>query len=509
MGFKKVLRENLSNYWLKSIPVSLQTRQAFEAALPGLLPADIAAWRLLAWRYFTGFVDGDTGRVVLPAPVLALCEGKKYHPNNYSATPFLERFNRRISPLALTGYSPRLFSRGTARQITSLGCDAALSDVVREAQQRAVNGKAEMVDFVTGEPWNKPRRKAETAGERAYVEQFSGLANSPAGNHIAAYMAGLERYRETYDGQIARHWDAALLCVAKLYASCEADTEAERSTKLAGWESQSRALTSLKGQPVPFVRPSKKERTSRLTPVGSSWVTLKREARKELTRGWDQLDLQAAQLAIVARLWRIPELVTFLAEGGNIWQRLIADLGLAADAKPALKTAVYKLCFGACEQSGNVQSPKAITNGLDLALGPGVGRAFIRHPLMWGVLRARARVKKQVLAEGGARDCFGNWIALETDTRPGYEKRKVPFAGVTWRSVLAQCAQAVEVALIDEAFKVADTTDHFFIAVYLYDGIVVAWRKPRDRARWIAAMQAAVQQKADEMGIATRLLFEE
>ncbi|KPV52159.1 hypothetical protein SE17_17110, partial [Kouleothrix aurantiaca] len=195
----------------------------------------------------------------------------------------------------------------------------------------------------------------------------------------------------------------------------------------------------------------------------------------------------------------------FLREGHTLWKRIREERRGGEEEKKERKKEGEKRKFGERikkKKKSEKEEDKAVVNALDKALGAGVGRRFLRHPLIAPMVVARSRMRATVKADGGVRDCFGNWLALD-EHNPNKEDR------VTWRSLLAQQAQAVEVALMDEVFKVAETTEHFFIAVYKYDGIAVAWRNKRDCDRWIAAMQEAVQKKADEMGIATRLVLED
>ncbi|KPV50828.1 hypothetical protein SE17_24655, partial [Kouleothrix aurantiaca] len=298
-----------TEYRLRAVPVSKTTREAFAYALPSL-GNDLASWRLLAWRYFNGFVDEETGLVVVPAEVLALFEGKKHHPKHYSAETFLQRFRENITSIDLT---KQIFWRGDrnkARQIIWLGTDEVLSEIV-ELEKRGEFGKEDRVDFVTGEPYNKPRKQKETAEECAWVGEFFDRANNPASQHILRYMQSLGKYRETYENQVKRQWDAAQAVREALGRTAYTDTNEDYARKTLVYTQQGNILMNIKGQPVPFVKTSSRGRTARLSPAGASWCGLKREIYKELTRGWDTLDLHAAQLAIVARLWDIPELDAF------------------------------------------------------------------------------------------------------------------------------------------------------------------------------------------------------
>ncbi|HEU4326501.1 MAG TPA: hypothetical protein VFS21_25390 [Roseiflexaceae bacterium] len=477
-----------AEYRLKRIAVAPHTRDFFARSYPGL-GNNAAYWRLLGWSLFSGFLDAETGRTVLPAEVLSLCEGKeRFDAKNYSASKLLGGFRRDVCALEL---SQQTFSgwQTKARQIVALGCSNADTAAVLGADT-AYTG--ERVDFVTGEPFNRTRRKAETTQECSWVVENSSAADNEASALIYQYFLGLDGYRETYEAQINRNWRAALATLAEVYLVSDADTEEARAAKLKGFEAQSRALSCIRSQPVPFVRPS--ARSARLSPVGASWAALKREVYRELTVGWDKLDLRAAQLAIVARLWGVAELETFLAAGGNVWVRLLGDLGLQPTAKAALKEAVYKLVFGARKRTDSAdpkERAKTIVLPLDAAFGRGFGDRFLAHPLIAPLVSARARCREEVTAAGGLTDCFGRWLAVSEDQ--------------SWRSVLAQEAQAAEQLLMAEVFKVASETEDFFVAVYKYDGVAICWRNRKYRARWLGRLQEAVAAKAAELGIHTAL----
>jgi len=190
--------------------------------------------------------------------------------------------------------------------------------------------------------------------------------------------------------------------------------------------------------------------------------------------------------------------------------RLCNDLGLPLSKKHALKEATYKLFFGARQQTTSEDEQErraAVIDGLDLKLGDGFGRRFIRHPLVRPIIQARKRMRQQVLHDGGIQGAFG-WIPLTRDTKR--LKRGVEVDISDWRSVLAQQAHSYEVALIAECYKVADETKDFLIAVYSYDGFTICWRdsRPERRQKWVERLKVAFKAKADEFCIITELVEE-
>ena len=102
-------------------------------------------------------------------------------------------------------------------------------------------------------------------------------------------------------------------------------------------------------QPQPFYGPPSDPRTVRVFAKRTSIQSLKNEVKATLIDGWTTFDLKSAQLAIVAKEWGMTELHAWLSTPGNdIWKTL-GDLYKTTplkEIKPALKTAVYSICYG-------------------------------------------------------------------------------------------------------------------------------------------------------------------
>jgi len=113
-----------------------------------------------------------------------------------------------------------------------------------------------------------------------------------------------------------------------------------------------KALHRIMIDPKPLLRPV--DNSVRAFSHQASLTTVKREVRKILTRDWVEYDLRYAQLAIVARLWRIPELLEFLEGNTSPWTYLTRTLAPSASdkeqAKDIIKNAVYALIFGSSEK---------------------------------------------------------------------------------------------------------------------------------------------------------------
>lgn len=181
-------------------------------------------------------------------------------------------------------------------------------------------------------------------------------------------------------------------------------------------------------------------RTPRLVPVGEGIATAPSEWRPVLLPDCFEADMKAAQLALVASLWRVEVLHEWLRSGIDVWGALMDHLaevfGRPAPTDPterkrvkrALKTFVYGLAFGMgrdrLEQMGygddfsesqeeewrrNVKAP---LNAFGVDEVERVGRALLEHPVLAAVHEARERRKEEMKEAGGLTDVFGHRYRL-------------------------------------------------------------------------------------------------
>jgi hypothetical protein len=86
---------------------------------------------------------------------------------------------------------------------------------------------------------------------------------------------------------------------------------------------------------------------------------------------------------------------------------------------------------------------------------------------------------------------FGEWIPyVESDGA---------------KSVLAQLAQATEMALLLPAVELAEGTDEFQILLWQHDGFSVSFQNRSKRERWAGRITEAVNTEAGRLGIPTEL----
>jgi hypothetical protein len=183
-------------------------------------------------------------------------------------------------------------------------------------------------------------------------------------------------------------------------------------------------------------------------------------------------------------------LQAFLSDGQKgWWDELFCWLGVesSAEMKKRLKCATYSLCYGATKE----------TIRLGKQEGEGLGEhteRFLSHPLVAELWRARNACLRRISADKGMVNDYGDWIAVE-------------LRSVSKRSVLAQVGQSYEQALIVEVFKLAKTTDEFTITLYQSDGVSLRFKDSRRKVLWHDRIDSAVNDKAQALGMHTKLAW--
>ena len=206
------------------------------------------------------------------------------------------------------------------------------------------------------------------------------------------------------------------------------------------------------------------ENTYRVYPHGYSVVQLKREVRKALCKDWYEADLKNAQLAIIARLWGIPDLENFLMNGGSFWSHVLQalNLPLTSDNKDWLKQMTYALAFGA-----GINGFKDICKDHDFCFS--YYKKFRAVPLIKSIFKARKkRLAYFKSCDGIHKDCF----KLVT---------KVPIEECY--KLLAREAQSVEWALMQSLFEYVWSCSPKEIAIVLFqhDGATLFIKQNAER----------------------------
>nr|WP_322719464.1 hypothetical protein [Nostoc sp. ChiQUE02]MDZ8232487.1 hypothetical protein [Nostoc sp. ChiQUE02] len=182
---------------------------------------------------------------------------------------------------------------------------------------------------------------------------------------------------------------------------------------------QIEVLNTIRDELQPFYKPSTKGNTVRIFPLNYSIPMLKKGLRKLITKGWYEFDLASSQLAIVGKIWEIPEVQAFLQSGKKIWLELINHFGIDAadlkqtdeakyeDIKSVLKDSLYSLIFGMTKNN----LIAFLDEGL-LPFGKDAGKKFLAHPLMAALFKAREAKLAELNEADTASTIFGKIIEV-------------------------------------------------------------------------------------------------
>ena len=389
---------------------------------------------------------------------------------------------------------------------------AEWAEALRADRVAPVEGTSRVV-FLTGEAWSRRKAAADLKERRAAVATELEGSTSPARGD-AEYLNGLAPngfapYSRSADKLLPRVGDPG-------DAAFVQDPARRRIAELV--------LGGLAEQAAPVVRPC--VNSTRLRSVGASIASLPKEVRAELGRDLlVEYDLQCAQLAIVGKQWGVPQVLALLRGKRSVWSVLLEQLGLPEEAKPCLKLAVYTLCFGGSRPTiarhlvwgdrlrRGETPPDVPKEGLAAVVGPEraetVCRAFFRLGVVRALLSARKRRIAEIRAAGGIEhpDLPGHLLRVrKAESRWDSERRRFVTVrrGRQPHQLLAECAQAVERQIIRAAYDLArDNPREFRIVADLHDGFVVAFS--RNQERWERRIIEAVNARAVELGVPTRL----
>lgn len=413
--------------------------------------------------------DNDTGKLRLCRNTIANLLGEE--PNNFRSGDFMQRFRKDV--LGEKNFLWHGSYQKHCRRVAQLSFgefDARLS--------AELEGRFDRSDWVYLDGSKVTARKARKvrAAER-------GIANSRAAYGSEALF--IQKYLNSlppnlFSTNLRNNHRRTLQFVVEGFKG------ADRQREL-------RILRHIECQPQPFYGATPKENTVRLFSYAHI-PQFRREVRKVFTKGWIEADLKCAQLAICSGLWKVDSVLEFLHRNGNIWEYLYAYLDipkeLHAAAKPALKEALYSVCF--CMKAVRVRSLLARN-----LVKNGVNREYARHflfiPFIRDVLMARKEALHRVESDRGAETCYGKVLQLSDKLQA--------------RDILAQVAQSWEMKLIYPAFPLTADNPYCKIMVYQFDGFTAQFtRRPE---AWATRIKDAVDARAKEFGFPTSLQWDE
>lgn len=449
--------------------------------------------RILEYVLFSTFADDDTGEQIFPHDTMA--EMARGYPKAYrlSASWWMRKFSQDVGiPLNPTDYT---YKKKKARCIRPEINQEILDATAQECQWASANKKR--VWFVSGLPVTRTSARDAQKKHEAYLRDVS---ESTVGEGHPAYPIVsfiLEKQDHSRKGTLKKTLNRNLPRVWDAIEQFPTDTPAQVGRK--NWCTQ--LMRSLDLDLPMFYRGS--GGTPRIHAAGSSINQLPRDLRKMALAGCYEFDLKSAQLAVVARIWDIPTLQTFLEGGGSIWKELSQAGGVDQDTyKPILKRTIYSIVFGMGWRNYRAQLIKGVDNNQDHEPGVGVvaARKILKHHLIVDLLAARTRVYHQAEQDRGAEDAWGNWRSTTYDLNEE-GTRRVPDIP----SVLAYVVQSYELRLMLPLMEVVRDTKQIYLMSWLHDGVTLDLGNSTKAKRHIRSIEAAVIREADGLGIITKL----
>ncbi len=432
--------------------------------------------RLFSYLVFPSHLDRDTGLPVICGRTLAWAAGKEaqHGAGNYPVWMLLEGFREHVlEGFRWSGYTPT-----RCRVVRDRGFRDEVLERIEEEVARPVTNTEDRVYFVSGKRFSLTRQRRTRERERRRALAKMAEAGCVEAAQVMEYMNS--RAPNIFSKLVQQNGTEAYRVATSL------PTEAQRAACTT--------LRRIEDQPVPFYTPSTRGNTVRLFDQGSM-AGLRKEVRHALMVGCVEFDLKSAQLAIIARQWDVPVVARFLESGVNVWDALYEHMGIAPEnqtaTKPTLKTALYALCFGA----GDSKVKSELTRGLSTYCD--VPYAFLDHRIIRALREARDAQIEAVVAAGGAQDVYGVWRSADCKDTP--EKNA--------RSVLAQLAQASELHLVFPVIELARDAKDFQVVLWQHDGFSVRFSDETKRERWTERIVRAVQQRADDLRVPTRLEY--
>lgn len=475
--------------WVSRYTSSARFRTAVARACPGL-GDDGAYWRMMELLLF-GSSRSRSRPVLLPHPVIADVCGVDPHDGGFRSGEFLEAFQRDVLP----GFTWEDYDHagGLVREVVTDGVPPSILAAL--ALEMAVHPRSmpDRVYFASGFSYDARRDpKALREADLRHATMLK-LPETEDQRFIQGYLHGLDVRRFSFlDGTFDGAYATAL----------GIENEAARTQAM-------RLLHRIYVQPVPFYSPV--ANSLRLFSIVGGLQQVHRRVREALMRGCWDLDGDAVHLAIVARVWGIPELHAFLGTSGAaaIWRSLTAHVarvchGRDPEAEPlsegehgaykaALKHGVYALTYGGgagaiADQIGE-HDGDGLFDDYDAVVD-----ALKGHELLGRVFEAKNRMLERIKRDKGMAGAYG-FVRLKRGRKP--------------LSVLAMVSSSYELSLMRSVFEVAaEHPDLCAILLYQFDGVTVRFRG-EDRAGWIVRkMQAAFDAKARALGIPTQLSSE-
>jgi hypothetical protein len=446
------------------IAVNPDFRDLVISEYPGVLSSD-AFIGLMQSLLFSTFVDEDTGRLILSHKMIAAIEGVNPSRHGYAAYRLLGEFNDNVMPIDVKGH---LYSRGLARTIKP----NFTPSVTHALATGMANASADRVWFGSGEYLS---RRAKDRIEKERRQELLQIADEARADHPGRELLDyLNGQPQTARRNLLRTNEPSVIqAIGKLPG-----VQREWSERLV---TNGVTRNDIYYKPV--------DNSPRIFASGATLHQLPRDIRKLALKGSTEVDLRSCQLAVVARIWGTPKLLSFLEVGQSIWGHLSDFVGVDDTAKPIIKITIYSIVFGMARN--NLQ--RNLADGTEGIPGIGLGRAlrFFKHPLIQELLKARSNQLNDIKRNGGGVDAFDRWIPCD---------RKYDV-----RSVAAEIVQSYELRIMMSIVPILKSDRQIKTVSWLHDGASIHFGDKTERAWQIARMQRAVDSTAADLRIPTIL----
>lgn len=424
---------------------------------------------------------------VVPYDLVAQCQGVNPKSHGFSALRFLLDFSRDVLPLKI---SEHRYVDGRARVVRP-EFPPDVRETIRIGQRRHLDVQWEYESDRPLDPW-----------ERKSVWFDTGLPVS---------RRSLSDRRDEYASRLEEMEDA----VPRWHPARRVIHHARRSRARAAREIRRRLgliradVAAMPDGPrfrhcarllahldlFPEVYYGDSERTVRLHALGGNPHQFPRELRKKLFGGLIEADLKAAQLSIVAELWKVEPLRVLLRDGRSVWKVLADAADVPLDThKPLLKRTVYSIVFGMSERNLVKQLVCGVPLEPEVSLDRRRARRLLRHPILSGLMEARAQQIEAVNRAGGLQDAYGRFQVVTRRRRA--------------RSILSHVVQSYELRLMEPILDVLDRQPQLYLVSWLHDGVTLLSGNATKSQRYCGQLRDGVALGARRLGFATELEIE-
>lgn len=470
--------------------------------------------RFFIYLCFGKWRDKDTGNLIVSREVVFQNNKPGYDISYFRLIAFLNEIKSKVLPDF--EYYEYKFSQGRATTVIQTGFSAELLSVIQKEMETPFADKTKTwIDFGSMANYEERdaamhRGKETREALKKEVEFRSERKSVPTileeyQDKMIDYLHGLSPthlFLKKYNSNID-HINATIELLT-------ASGKLGHDKRLAAF----RILNSIETQPLPLYRPSKNAGTCRIHCVNDTVVNLKSEIRKAFCHGWTEADLKSSQLAIlVAKVAGLDRTRELLESGTSIWDSYNSFLYgekvvLDPDMKVVYKQLTYSIPYGRAfhrtEEKHLAMLEKCRKNNeepkedIERYLKKHKIERLIDHPVIKELSAARSAWYREIKANGGMVDAFGNFHSIK--------KRSANEIGCTY-------IQSIEMNIMMPLFKFAvekGESYQFQLVIWQHDGCTISFKNKDQKMYLIRQMKKCVETHAYEaFGVTATLEFKD